>query len=188
MERRLYDNSQFSTQYHGRTDGHYGVIQSITRFFKRSRLLLHLLCISSDRSDRRESTAAGQKPSFLLQNTPYALCFFGFSSLGFCFYLLGQPVLGVLRFSSARDPRWLAMRWSWDTWVGSARSGGIYTSTRLASLLYRFTPSCCLLRTLVLAIPSNQTFQATSFAVLIITPSHIVRSIPSSPTLISLEY
>jgi hypothetical protein len=136
MERRLYDNSQFSTQYHGRTDGHYGVIQSITRFFKRSRLLLHLLCISSDRSDRRESTAAGQKPSFLLQNTPYALCFFGFSSLGFCFYLLGQPVLGVLRFSSARDPRWLAMRWSWDTWVGSARSGGIYTSTRLASLIF----------------------------------------------------
>jgi hypothetical protein len=136
MERRLYDNSQFSTQYHGRTDGHYGVIQSITRFFKRSRLLLHLLCISSDRSDGRESTAAGQKPSFLLQNTPYALCFFGFSSLGFCFYLLGQPVLGVLRFSSARDPRWLAMRWSWDTWVGSARSGGIYTSTRLASLIF----------------------------------------------------
>jgi hypothetical protein len=139
MERRLYDNPHNfrHNTTDGRTDGRTPTASSnLLRVFS-SVHLTYCTCFAFFRTDRSEGTnGGGTKAIILASEYPICTLLLWFSSIGFCFYLLGQPVLGVLRSSSARDPRWLAMRWSWDTWVGSAWSGGTHTSTRLASLIF----------------------------------------------------
>ena len=165
MERRLYDNSQFSTQYHGWTS-------------TASSNLLHLLCISSDRSDRREPTAAQQKvlPIILASEYPICTLLLYFSSLGFCFYLFGQSVLGALRFSSARDPRRLAMRWK--EYMGQSRSGGILGYTlRLASLIFNQNARSL---TYTKLLPCYRPRARNSFQSNI--PSHFIRRLITTPS------
>jgi hypothetical protein len=133
MERRLYDNSQFSTQYHGWTPTASSNLLRVSKAFT----LTTTLALHFFGQIRSEGTNGGATKS-LAHHSCFRIPHMHFASLYFItrVLLLFAWSIGLRRAPVFERARSEEVGYALERIHGSARSGGSFTYTRLASLIF----------------------------------------------------